>query len=125
MRRRKCTRCNNKTETAPVVNVRPGGHTMFLLSSSDFNAAIPPQVENVCGACLTDDEILHDMRLGGAVDYALELLQKRDCSPEAAKALSLVRAFFQIRNDAPDGSNRGVALRTLGFGQQRQFGHQR
>lgn len=119
MRRRKCTRCNNKTETMPVVNVRPGGHTMFLPSSSDFNAAIPPQVENVCGACLTDDEILRDMRLGGAVDYALELLQKQDCSPEAAKALSLVRAFFQVRNNAPDGFNRSAVLRALGFGRQR------
>lgn len=109
----KCTRCGNERKT--IFIHRPGGHTWTTPPN------FVPRTEQVCGDCLTDNEIARE--LNTVVEFILGVLIKRETNPTAypsvAAALETARAFFMVRNNDPD-SNRGrqAAVRALGLNNQ-------
>jgi len=113
----KCTRCGQPNRTLPIYKAQ--AHTWFLPSQSDFKAATPPSTERVCGTCITDDEIV--LELSSVVDFVLGVHVKRGAPehPEFMKALETVRALFMVRNNNPDGINRGAALQAVGLADRR------
>lgn len=114
-----CSRCGGEKKTMPFVRVRPGSHTWFTPSNSDFNLATPPSVERVCGDCITDNELMREV--SPVAEFALGVLISNATQPplpqeaEGLKALEHARCCFMVRNNEPDGRNRRAALRAIGL----------
>jgi len=74
-----CSRCN-QPKTKMVFIFRPAGHTF---EQSNFDTVMPPSSENVCGNCLTDDEIVRE--LSTVVEFVLGVfiknIQKESATP--------------------------------------------
>lgn len=106
-----CTRCSKvRPKLVPIFTVRVGSYSMLSLS-------LPDAVERVCAPCLTDDEIARE--LNDVAEFVLGVLVK-NTSPEYKDmlvSLETARSYFAVRNN-DNRSNRGVALRALGFGEQ-------
>lgn len=108
-----CSRCGNEAVVKTFHLVRPGGMTWFTLYGGDFTCT-PQTTERVCGACMTDREIL--LQVGPIAEFALSAIIKLEPSSPLVVSLETARTFFMVRNNDPD-SNRGrqAALRAIGF----------
>lgn len=101
---RLCRRCsvNPAITTLFVVSA----HTWFTPSQSDFNVAMPPRSEGVCGDCITGDELIRQREIGDVVLYATGVLlengQRQGNTDSTMAALETVRAYFQVRNNDSD-----------------------
>lgn len=112
-----CTRCGNERKTVTIFKVRPGGHTWSSLTPPDFESTAPPAIERSCGDCLTDEEILREIR--PIMEFGLGALLRTlgPDFPDMLVSLETARAYFQVRNNNPDGHSRRAVIRALGLGE--------
>ncbi len=114
----KCTRCDKERQTLPVYCTKPGGYSMFMPSSFDFDPELPT-TEHVCGSCFTDDEIIRSA--GPVVEFIVGAMIRNikagnaTSKGELLAALDWVRAFFQTRHNEGDSRGRDMALKAMGL----------
>lgn len=116
----KCTRCDKERETIAMYAVRPGSHSIPL-AVPDLPRASKPEMERVCGDCLSDLEIrnmlapvVEDVLSGLIRDTARELGSAR-----TIKAIETVHAQFRVMNYATN-NRRYATLRALGLSEKKR-----
>lgn len=107
-----CSRCGKPTKTVFIFRAVPGGHSW---ASTDFTPTPPTPPEDVCGACITDEELAR--MLHPVVEFVLETMPRDPRFPDHAVALETVTAMFKVRNNDPFGDNRQAALGAVGLDQ--------
>jgi hypothetical protein len=111
-----CTRCGETRKTVTMFNIRPGGHSAFRPNTVELEQ----MVENVCGGCITDGELVHHPTVYRIAEFALgALLNNYDESSAREEllvkhALETARAFFMVRNNEND-TGRNAAVRAIGL----------
>ena len=105
-----CTRCGNERKVMPIFNFRPGSHSFPMLSPPITTS----QVERSCGDCLTDEEVLNQLR--PVMQFGLGALVRRlgDSDPDIRAALEYAQAMFTVRNN-DDNDGRRAVMSVLGL----------